>query len=97
MARTSLGTQLVARALEIDGTVSIGSTSLGWFSSVEVENLEILDAEGDVVLAIPLRTEKQLISLALNIPDLGAGLSRPPSVKVVAFESGRIWRRRLPR
>ena len=87
IASTSLGQWVLQSALKLDGTVSLGSTSLGWFSSVVVENLEIRDPSGDVLLKVDLlRTEKSLLGLLLDVTDLGRVHVDRPQVHVVARE-----------
>jgi hypothetical protein len=87
IANTPLGQWAVQSALKLDGTVSLGSTSLGWFSGVAVENLEIRDASGDALLTVEsLRTDKPLIGLLLDLSDLGQVHVDRPVVHVVARE-----------
>ena len=87
VANTPLGQAALASVLKLDGTISLGSASLGWFSSVVVENLEIRDAAGDTLLKVDsLRTDKPLIGLLLDTSDLGQVRVERPAVHVVALE-----------
>lgn len=72
IARSPLRNSLPQRALKLDGTLSIGSASLGWFSPIEIHDIELLDAEGQQVIEVgQVRTEKPLIGLLLDFGNLG--------------------------
>lgn len=72
VAHTPLRNSLPQAALKLDGTLTVGSASLGWFSSVVVENIQIRDAVGDVAVEVAaVRTEKSLIGLLLDFGHLG--------------------------
>ncbi len=88
LAHTPLGPWVVQSALKLNGTVSLGSASLGWFSNVAAENLQIQDSAGDKVLEVAsLRTEKSLIGLLLDFSDLGQVTVERPDLHVVAGET----------
>ena len=73
IGHTPLGPIAIRSALQLDGSVSIGSLALDWFSGVEVDDLEIRDADGQPALEIgALRTEKPLIGLLMDLADLGS-------------------------
>lgn len=85
VAYTPLGPWAVQSALGLDGTISFGSASLGWFSGVAADNIEIRDAEGQKVLEVAsLTTDKSLVALAMNSADLGPIHVKQPIVHVVA-------------
>ncbi len=85
VARTPLGPWAVQTVLGLDGSVSFGSASLGWFSGAAVENIEIRDSQGEKVLEIAsLTTDKSLLALAMNSSDLGLVHVDRPVVHVVA-------------
>jgi hypothetical protein len=87
LAHTPLGAWAIGSALKLDGTVSFGSASLGWFSSVTAENLEIRDPAGEKVLEVAsLRSEKPLIGLLLDFSDLGQIQVERPVLHVVAAQ-----------
>jgi len=85
IASTPLASWAVATTLELEGSVTVGSVSLGWFSPVAVEKLEIFDAAGEKVLELPaFHTDKILLSLLFNSADLGTVYVDQPGVHVVA-------------
>lgn len=85
VAYTPLGPWAVKSALGLDGSISFGSASLGWFSGAAAENIEIRDAEGEKVLEVAsLTTDKSLLALAMNSSDLGPVHVERPVVHVVA-------------
>jgi hypothetical protein len=87
VANTPIGPWAVQSALQLDGSVSLGSTSLGWFSPVVVENLQISDPAGDVLVSVDtLSTDKTLLGLLLDLSDLGPVRVVRPVVHVVALE-----------
>lgn len=72
VAHTPLRNSLLQTALKLDGTISVGSASLGWFSSVTADHIQIRDAAGDVAVEIAaVRTQKPLIGLLLDFGDVG--------------------------
>jgi translocation and assembly module TamB len=75
----------ITTLLKLDGSASVGSASLGWFSPVRIENLEIHDAEGSKVLAVAaIETEKSLASLMLDFGDLGGIQVQQPVLHLAA-------------
>ncbi|MBI3839026.1 MAG: hypothetical protein HY288_13990, partial [Planctomycetia bacterium] len=69
---TPLGQWILTSALHLDGTLTLGSASLGWFSPVVVENLAIVDQTGALLLQVDsLRSDKPLIAMLLDLADLG--------------------------
>lgn len=84
---TPLGTWALQTALPVDGTVSLGSLSLGWLTPVDVEELEIRDASGDAFVVVPaVRSEKSLIGLLLDFTDMGVVTVDQPRLHVVFHE-----------
>ena len=82
---TPLGAWVAQRALKLDGTISWDSASLGWFSSVSIDNLQIRDAAGEPMIDVAsVRTDKSLVALALDFNDLGPIHVDHPVVHVVA-------------
>src|SRR5438094_7040248 len=70
---TPLRDKPLAMALPgLNGTVTSGSASLGWFSPVVYTNVEIRDPAGNLLASVAaIRTEKTLLQLALSQTDLG--------------------------
>ncbi len=88
IARTPLRNWLVQTAVAPNGTITLGSTSLGWFSPVSTQNLDVRDAEGKSVVAVEeFATEKSLIALLLDLGDLGQLRVTKPSIHLVAYEN----------
>ncbi len=87
IARTPLRNTLVRAALQLDGTITLGATSLGWFSSVVVNDIEIRDADGDLAVQVAqLRTAKPLVGLLLDFGDVGRVEIDRPVVHAVCQE-----------
>jgi hypothetical protein len=87
IARTSLRNSLLQSALKMDGTVTLGSASLGWFSSVVVENIEVRDAEDQIVAEVAqLRTAKSLLGLLADLGNLGEIEVNAPKLNIVCLE-----------
>lgn len=82
------GSFLVNALADINGTVHVGSASLGWFSATTFHDVEIRDSSGATVLKLPeLTTEKTALSLYFDSSDLGkVTLNRPQAF--VTFDSG---------
>jgi hypothetical protein len=47
---TSLRNSLLENALQVDGSITLGSASLGWFSPVVADDIEIRDADGEAAI-----------------------------------------------
>jgi hypothetical protein len=87
IANTSLRNWMLQTAIAPEGTVTAGSASLGWFSPVVADNLEVRDREGKLVLSIgSFRTEKTLVALVLDVDQIGRVHVDKPDVHVVAYE-----------
>lgn len=89
VAHTTLAQKLLAWSLRVDGTVSLRSASLGWFSEVIVDDIEIRDPDGEAVLTVAtIRTERTLASLLANLHDIGRVYVDRPALHVIAYERG---------
>lgn len=65
---------VVARsaAADLDGQVTIGSASLGWFSPVVLENVVVADPEGRQLLSVAqVESSRTLLDLLRDTADLG--------------------------
>ncbi len=87
ISHTSLRNSLLQSSLELDGTITLGSASLGWFSNVVVDNLELRDADDKIVAQVAqLRTSKSLIGLLLDFGSLGVVEIDQPVLHIVCDE-----------
>jgi translocation and assembly module TamB len=87
IAHTPLRNSLLQTALGLDGTITVGSASLGWFSNVAAEQIEIRDKTGEMVVAVAaVRTEKPLVGLLLDFGDVGRVEVDRPVVHAVCRE-----------
>jgi translocation and assembly module TamB len=87
VAHTPLRNSLPQAALKLDGTITIDSASLGWFSGVVADHIQLRDAAGDVVIEVgQVRTEKPLIGLLLDFGNVGRVEVDKPSVHAVCRE-----------
>jgi translocation and assembly module TamB len=73
VARTSLRHWVAQQLIEpLDATATVGSASLGWFSSPICEDVRLNDREGRLALHLPnLQVGSTLISLASDATNLG--------------------------
>lgn len=85
VARTALVQSLASKALaDFDGTVTIGSASLGWFSSVELHDLVVRDSQGRAVAVVPrIVTSQSLIGIIADRRNLGSVTLERPTVEIV--------------
>jgi len=87
VAQTPLRNWMVQTAVAPNGTITLGSASLGWFSPIGVDDLQILDDAGDTAVAIEsFSSEKSLIAILLDLGDLGQLHITQPAVHLVAYE-----------
>ncbi len=87
IANTSLRNWMLQTAVAPEGTVTAGSASLGWFSPVVADNLEVRDHDGKSVVSIgSFRTEKSLVALLLDVDLIGRVYVAKPDVHIVAYE-----------
>lgn len=86
LVRAGLLNTVVAKATaKLNGTVTVGGASLGWFSPVVLHDVKLLDANGRPVLTAPtVESSKSLLSLARSQADLGTFTLDGPQVEVVA-------------
>ncbi|MEX0978561.1 MAG: hypothetical protein WDZ48_06905, partial [Pirellulales bacterium] len=87
IAHTPLRDIVLQAALKLDGTITVGSASLGWFSPVSAEKIEIRDKSGEVAVALAsVHTEKSLVGLLLDMGHLGRIEVVQPTVHAVCRE-----------
>ncbi|MEN6557525.1 MAG: DUF748 domain-containing protein [Thermoguttaceae bacterium] len=74
---------------DLDGAVSIGGASLGWFSPIEVQNVELKDRDGATVLtAASLESRRWLIGLLWNHANLGRFYLNEPKLSLAVRDNG---------
>jgi translocation and assembly module TamB len=85
VARTGLRQTVLARVFaDLDGTVTAGGASLGWFSPVELTDVAVTDPSGRPVLrAERVTSSKTLLALAVGHSDLGTFTIERPVLEVV--------------
>src|SRR4029079_4711477 len=73
VAKTPISTWLIAKATRgWPINVSVGSLSLGWFTSLEAENVIVQDAKGNTLGHIPrVSVNRNLINLVASYKDFG--------------------------
>lgn len=52
IAKTGLLNLVVSRTVDLNGSLRIGSASLGWLSPIRLEQVEVRDADGETVIAV---------------------------------------------
>jgi len=84
VAHTPLGGWLIARATsQLNGTLTVGRMSLGWFAPVVAGDLRVSDAQGQAVMELAeLRTGRSLLGLLTHLSDLGALDLNQPRLRV---------------
>ncbi|MHC4177800.1 MAG: DUF748 domain-containing protein, partial [Planctomycetota bacterium] len=80
---------LASLAAELNGTVTVQSASLGWFSPIAARDIEIRDANGKPVLQAPnLAGNKSLVAILANRSKLGQFRIERPKLTVVLRDDG---------
>jgi hypothetical protein len=80
---------LARAAVDLHGSVSTGSASLGWFSPVGLSELEVRDTDGKLVLKVPAVTsERSLASILWNLSRPGKFRIEKPRLDVVLRPDG---------
>jgi hypothetical protein len=84
VAKTVLRQRLArAASAKLNGTLEIGSASLGWFSPVELRDLTLTDQQGRVVARIPkITSSRTLFALACGSGDAGEYTLESPVVEI---------------
>jgi hypothetical protein len=86
---TPLGPWLVNRFAPINGSVEIGSLSVGWFSPVSASDITLRDAQADTVVEVASASgDKTLVQLILNHSDLGHFDIEGPKLNLVLRDNG---------
>lgn len=85
VAKTGLRNRLARQAArDLNGTLEIGSASLGWFSPVELRDVTLTDSQGRVVARIPkVSSSRTLLGLLRDRSDLGEFTLERPAIEVV--------------
>ncbi|MGD9723292.1 MAG: hypothetical protein AB7O59_18335 [Pirellulales bacterium] len=87
IAKSPLCDWLVQTAVAPNGSIHVGSASLGWFSPIDVANVELRDAAGESVASVKsLKSEKPLYALLLDSNNLGHLDVAQPTIHLVAYE-----------
>jgi hypothetical protein len=69
---------------DLQGSITIGRASVGWFSPVVLEDVEIQDPSGKRLATIPrLESRKALLRLLLKMSDIGSFRLEKPLLEVV--------------
>ena len=81
---------VVARAAaDLNGTVAVGSASLGWFSPIGASQVEVRDAKGQPVLTVDQATgDASLLGILWNTARLGNFRLEKPKLQVVLTPQG---------
>jgi translocation and assembly module TamB len=86
---TPLGRQLIARFAPVDGSVEVGSLSVGWFSPLTLTDVVARDPAGEVVAQVAaVRGDKPLWRLMTDRQDLGKFEIEQPSANLVLRADG---------
>jgi len=90
IAKTPLLNMLVRKALaDVHGDVAIGGASLGWFSPIELHDIQITDSARRPMLTVPRASlSKSLVNLIVSQRDLGEITIEEPLLDL-ATEKGR--------
>ncbi|HEY2759978.1 MAG TPA: hypothetical protein VGI75_04525, partial [Pirellulales bacterium] len=90
IAKTALRNAPLRLAMaNMHGTVQAGSASLSWFAPIEYDDIEIRNAQGELLVSLPkVASEKSLVGLLSNLNDLGTFRIEQPQVSVVMRAGG---------
>jgi hypothetical protein len=90
IAHTSLRNTLLSLALsEGQGAIASSGASLGWYSTIELSDIEIRDANDELIAeAASVRSSKTLLSLALDQSALGTFFVAQPKLHVESRADG---------
>lgn len=90
VAHTSLCNRLArAAAAGLNGTLTVGSASLGWFAPVELRNVTLTDPRGRPVLVVPrVVTRRTLVGLLWDRTEWGEVVAEAPAVEIVCSPEG---------
>src|ERR1019366_1527567 len=67
-----------------DGSVTVGSASLGWFSPIVLSNVELRGTDGQVIAQIPrIQGDRSLLMLLLDDSDLGSFRLEKPKIDLI--------------
>lgn len=93
VAHTALKQKIVSAALsDFEGSVTIGSASLGWLSPLSALDVAAYDAKGQPLAKVKsLRSEKSLLALLSDKSRLGTIHVEQPAVRLVLREDGSNW------
>jgi hypothetical protein len=85
VAKTGLRQAVLARVFaDLDGTVTAGGASFGWFSPVELTDVAVADSSGRPILhAEHVTSSRTLLALAVDLSDLGSFTIERPVLEVV--------------
>lgn len=97
-AQTPLLSWGVAQATsDLNGKVTVSSASLGWFSPIVLNGVEVVDAEGAPVAEIPtIRVSQSLLGLIGNAANLGTIEINQPVVHVTVSQGKSNLEQLLP-
>ncbi len=93
VAHTSLRQSIVSAALsDFEGSVTIGSASLGWLSPLLAHDIEARDTRGQPLGHVKsLRSEKSLLGLLSDTSHPGVFRVEEPKLQVVLRPDGSNW------
>lgn len=79
-------------ARDLDGQVSTGSVSLGWFSPVVIHDVTVESRQGERLAEVgAVRTDRWLLSLLLDRGDLGVVRLEQPRLSLTVRGGGSNW------
>ena len=74
---------------DLNGSVTVNSASLGWLSPIEVQGIEVKDANGKMVLSVgSVVGDRRLGSILLNYSNLGKFTLRETKLSVAMRDDG---------
>lgn len=85
IAKTSLRNRIAQKAAaDLNGSLEIGSASLGWFSPIELRDVTLMDAQGRILAKLPkVTSSRTLIGLLRDRTTLGEFTLEQPTMEVV--------------
>lgn len=96
-ARTSLAPSILGSVMGVQGTVTVRGVSLGWFSPVALEGIEVRDAQGQPLAEVArAQSERWLLGLISSSSRLGNFWVQQPKLHVVLRPNGNNLQDALP-
>jgi translocation and assembly module TamB len=85
LAKTALRNRVARQVTsDLNGTLEIGSASVGWFTPIELRDVTLSDSRGQVIARIPtIKSSRSLLGLLRDRTKLGEFTLHNPTVEII--------------